>query len=196
MASVLLPAVLGGCGNRTAQNRDAGKDALTTPAPTDAGAETSVVMSPGFADAGGPSDEDLPPSNPPEFTTRLQHLFEAISQNKPELAADILFPRDAFLAAKDVGDPARLWEQKVLLNFSHDVSQLHKKIHGSDRVEIQSFEIGHAVTQVVPKKHDFKKQLWRVKKSKVTYLLNGKHEELWIAEMTSWRGAWYVTNLR
>ncbi len=187
--------VLGGCGNRTVQNRDAGKDAA--PPPMDAGAETSVVVvGPSLADAGGPSDEDMPPSNPPEFTTRLQHLFEAVSQNKPELAADILFPRDAFMSAKDVSDPARLWEQKILLNFAHDVAQLHKKIHGSDHVEISSFELGHAVTQLTPRKHDFKKALWRVKKSRVTYLLNGKREELTIAEMTSWRGAWYVSNLR
>ncbi len=166
--------------------------------PSDAGVvpESSVSVAPSFADAGGPSDEDMPPSNPPELTVRLQHLFEAISQNKAELAADILFPRDAFMQVKDVSDPARLWESKILLNFAHDLSQAHKKVHGTDRIEIVSFELGHQVTQVVPKKRDFKKPLWRVKKSRVTYLLNGKREELLIAEMTSWRGAWYVSNLR
>ena len=59
-----------------------------------------------------------------------------------------------------------------------------------------SFELGHSVVQITPKKRDFKKPLWRVKHSKLTFTIDGKTRHLDIAEMTAWRGAWYVTRLR
>jgi hypothetical protein len=59
-----------------------------------------------------------------------------------------------------------------------------------------SFELGHAVIQVTPKKRDWKRPLWRVQRSKITFTLDGRTQRIEIAEMTSWRGNWYVTKLR
>jgi hypothetical protein len=49
--------------------------------------------------------------------------------------------------------------------------------------------------QIVPKKHGWKKPLWRVKHSKLTFVIEGKTHRVDIGEMVAWRGAWYVTRL-
>ncbi|MDF2694395.1 MAG: hypothetical protein K0S65_2778 [Labilithrix sp.] len=141
-------------------------------------------------------DTAMPAATGEDLQTRMRHLLEAISQNNPDLAGDALFPRDGYIAAKDVADPQKAWEKKVSIAFRRSVERTHKKMKGSEHAKFVSFELGHSVVQLTPKKKDFKKPLWRVKHSKLTFTIDGKTRHLEIAEMTAWRGAWYVTRLR
>ena len=147
---------------------------------------------------GGPSEADLvmPPVTSEELPLRMRHLLEAIAQNNPDLANDALFPRDAYIATRDSADPQKAWEKRLSGAFHRAVERTHKRMKGMDGAKFVSFELGHSITQVSPKKHDFKRPLWRVKHSKLTFTLEGKERHLDVAEMTAWRGAWYVTRLR
>ena len=73
---------------------------------------------------------------------------------------------------------------------------IHRRSKGIEDAQFVAFELGHAVLQITPKKHDWKRPLWRVFRSKITYVIDGRTQRLEIAEMTSWRGNWYVTKLR
>jgi hypothetical protein len=151
-------------------------------------------------DAGSAAEDVAMPSTSPqsteELTIRMRHLLEAIAQNNSDLAGDALFPRDAFIAAKDGPDPQKLWEKKIAGNFRHQLERTHKHMKGIDHARFVSFELGHQIVQLTPKKKDFKRPLWRVKHSKLTFTIDGKTKHVDIAEMTAWRGAWYVTRLR
>jgi hypothetical protein len=138
----------------------------------------------------------MPAATSDELSTRMRHLAEAIAQDNPELAADALLPRDAYLSAFDATDPGKVWDRKVGGVFRKQVHFAHKRLKGSDKATFVSFEIGRAITQVTPKKHGLKLPLWRVKRSKVNLSIDGKAHKLDIAEMVSWRGAWYVAKLR
>ena len=116
-------------------------------------------------------------------------------QDNPDLAGDVLFPRDAFIQTKDLTDPQKAWEKKVSGSFRRSVALLHKRLK-ADQAKFVSFELGHSVVQITPKKKDWKRPLWRVKHSKLSFTVDGKTRHLDIAEMTAWRGAWYVTRLR
>ena len=144
----------------------------------------------------GPADEGLPSSNSPDLPVRGRHLLEAIARDNAELAMDIVFPRDAFAAARDLPDPAKAWEKKLFSMFEKDVHVMSKRLKGADHAQEVSFELGHSVTQIAPKRKDWKKPLWRVKHSKLSFTLDGKTQRIEIAEMTSYRGAWYITKLR
>ncbi len=151
------------------------------------------------ADAGdgnGYEDTAMPASSGEDLQNRMRHLLEAISQNNADLASDALFPRDAYVAVRDSADPRKAWDKKVSGGFRRSVERMHKRIKGAQRARFVSFELGHSVVQITPKKRDFKKPLWRVKHSKLTFTIDGKLRHLDIAEMTAWRGAWYVTRLR
>lgn len=180
---------------------DGGVDAsLTRPSPgaptlTDGGIADSGLTFTGAAVDAGPPDDALPPPGAPDLATRGKHLLEAITQDNAELGNDFLFPRDAFVAARDVTEPAKLWEKKTLPSFQRDVRTMHKRLKGKE-AQFVSFEIGQAITRIVPKRRDYKKALWRVKHSKLLFTVDGKPQRIEIGEMVSWRGAWYITKLR
>ncbi len=166
-----------------AGSRDGGKEA---------GSDASASLA---ADAGSP-DEILPPSSSEEMTARARHLLEAIAHDSPELATDIVFPRDAYLTTRDSSDPGKAWDAKVTGVFQRNVHAFHKRTRGVEKAQFVSFELGHSVQQAPPKKREWKKPLWRVKRSRITYTIDGRTQRVEIAEMIGYRGAWYVTKLR
>jgi hypothetical protein len=174
----------------------AGPDASSLSIRSDAAIlDAAPDVSAGAADA-GPPDEPLPPSTSDEMTTRIKHLFEAIAHDNPDLGTDMIFPRDAYLSARDSADPGKAWDNKLAGSFRKNVHALHKRTSGIEKAQFVSFELGHSVQQGTPKKRDWKRPLWRVRHSRLTFTVDGKTQRIDIGEMTSWKGAWYVTKLR
>lgn len=150
----------------------------------------------GPPDSGALEDTAMPASSGDDLQTRMRHLLEAIAQNNPDLGGDALFPREGYVAARDVTDPQKAWDKNVSSTFRRSVERMHKRMKGVEHAKFVSFELGHSIVQLTPKKKDFKRPLWRVKHSKLTFTIDGKTRHLDIGEMTAWRGAWYVTRLR
>lgn len=142
------------------------------------------------------ADDALPTFSSDELTTRARHLLEAIQKDDPSLATDIVFPRDAYLAVKDVPDPGKHWDSKILGAFKSQVHALHRHTKGVDHAIFTSFELGQPAAEALPKKHDLKRMLWRSKRSRLGFTIDGKPAHFDILEMTGWRGAWYVTKLK
>jgi len=176
----------------SAAGADAAVDDAGRPVATDAGDARAPFA---VVDAGGADDTAIPPTASEELTTRAKHLLEAIAAGNPDLAVDIVFPRDGYIAARDTTDAAKLWDKKVSAIFKKQVGHLHKK-KGIDRAQFVSIELGHSVTQIAPHRHDWKKPVWRVKGSHLAYMIDGKPFKVPIAEMVAYKGAWYVTRLR
>lgn len=191
---VVLAAAALSCGEKagTAAPADAG-EAASLARPSDGGAREGGASA--HADA-GVEDTAMPPPPNAELEARMRHLLEAVAQNNPDLAGDVVFPRDAYAATKDLPDPQKAWDKRVSGAFRRAVERTHKRTHGIESAKFVSFELGRSLSQLTPKKKDFKKPLWRVKHSKLTFSLDGKPRHLDIAEMTAWRGSWYVTRLR
>jgi hypothetical protein len=185
-AVVPLALVLVGCkGSRAAP--DAGADAqLVSDAAVEAAVEASALGE-------VPSDDEIPPTSSDELTTRAKHLLEAIAKDAPDLAVDIEFPREGWMATRDAADPGKEWDDHVDERFRHSV---HVLARHSDGAQFISLELGHAVVQVTPKRHGWKKPLWTVHGTRLTYVVDGHTRTIVIHEIIAWRGAWYVTRLR
>ncbi|MEA2752653.1 MAG: hypothetical protein QOI41_6796 [Myxococcales bacterium] len=192
-APLALACAIVGCGDRSNAAAPDGGDSAILARAKDAGPEGGAAA----ADS-GVSEADLlmPPATSDELPLRMRHLLEAIAQNNPDLANDALFPRDAYISTRDAADPQKAWEKRLSGAFHRAVERTHKRIKGMENAKFVSFEIGHSITQLTPRKHDFKRPLWRMKHAKLTFTIEGKQRHLDIAEMTAWRGAWYVTRLR
>jgi hypothetical protein len=143
-----------------------------------------------------PPDDSIPPASSEDLTVRARHLLEAIAKDNSDLGADILFPRDGWLATRDAADPGKDWDRRVAGPFRRSVHSLSHGRESLDRAQQVTLEIGHTVVQVTPRKHAWKKALWTVHGSRLTYVVDGHTRTLSIREMTAWRGAWYVTRLR
>jgi hypothetical protein len=141
-------------------------------------------------------DDALPPSESDDLTIRARHLLEAIAKDDPSLATDFVFPRDAYLVARDAADPGKQWDTKVMGAFQKQVHLLHKRTNGVERAQFTSFEIGQPIGQVVPKRRDLRLTLWRVRHSRLSFAIDGKAARFDLGDLTSWRGAWYVMQVR
>jgi hypothetical protein len=188
LLGIALVLTLVRCTPRTSAASDAGP--LST---ADAGKDAAEASAP--PEAGIP-DDALPPSESDDLTTRARHLLEAIAKDDPSLATDIVFPRDAYLVAKDAPDPGKQWDTKVMGAFQKQVHLLHKRMSGIDHAQFASFEIGPAIAQAVPKRRDLRMTLWRVRHSRLNFAIDGKAARFDLGDLTSWRGAWYVMQLR
>ena len=186
----LALASCGSCQDGVGAATDAAADAR----PKDAARDVAAMQDAEPADS-GPTDDAMPPSSSAELSTRARHLLEAIAQDNADLATDILFPRDAWNQARDGQDPSKVWDSKIKPGFAANIHTWAKQ-KDMARAQFVSFEIGKTVTQIEPKKKEWKKPLWQVKHSKLSFTVDGQARHLEIAEMVGWRGAWYVTHLR
>jgi len=147
-------------------------------------------------DAGAPPDDSIPATSSDELTARARHLLEALGKGDPVLASDIVFPRDGWLALRDEADPGRDWSKRMDGPFEKAVRAVARHHRELDRAQFVSIDLGHAVVQATPRRHGWKKPLWTVHGSRLTYAVDGHTRTVAIREMTAWRGAWYVTRLR
>lgn len=158
---------------------------------SEAGDASDAAAATDAEDGARPSDATLA-----ELNARMRHLVEAIAQDNPDLAQDVLFPKDAFAATHEAKDAHREWTKKIAKPFQKAVSRLHAQKKGAERAKFSAFSLGAAPREVSPKRGELKRSLWRVKHSRLDITIDGKTLPIEIAEMTSWRGNWYVTRLR
>jgi len=107
-----------------------------------------------------------------------------------------MFPRDGWLSTRESADPGKEWERRVAAPFRraiHALSRHHAEYEGAQSVSI---ELGSAMSQATPKRRGWKKPLWIVHESRLTFVIDGRSRTLRIREMVAWRGAWYVTRVR
>jgi hypothetical protein len=149
----------------------------------------------GAAPDAAPADDAIPPTSSDELAVRARHLLEAIAQNNGELASDILFPRDGWVATRDATDPGKEWEKRVAHPFQRALRVLSHRHHDLERAQFASLELGHSMTQATPRRHGWQKPLWIVSGSRLTFVVDGRTRTLPVREMVAWRGAWYVTRL-
>jgi hypothetical protein len=208
-ASVALVATLGACrsGRVAAGATEAGIAATGTAAATaaseaargdaaDGDAPRAEAAAPAAGSPSSPPDDAAPPVAGGELTGRVRHLLEAIGRDDATLAADILFPRDGWMATRDAPDPGKDWDRHVAAPFRKGLHALGRRHHGLDHAQLASIDLGASVTQTTPRRRGWKKALWTVQGSRITFVVDGRTQTLAIREMTAWRGAWYVTRLR
>ena len=144
----------------------------------------------------GTADDAMPEASSADLTNRARHLLEAIAKSSPDLALDMLFPREGYIGARDAPDPGKLWDVKLKPAYEAQVKRAAKRTKGMDRAVFVSFELGKSISRIVPKKKEWKAQLWRVKRSSITFTIDGKAHRMEVAELVAWRGNWYLAKLR
>jgi hypothetical protein len=149
---------------------------------------------------GGALSERLdaaPPGPVDELQARAKKLFEAIQKDEPEIAMAMFFPREPFLALKDVKDPSAYWD-KLVKEYKAHIHSYHKKLgKKGNEAEFESLELNPKTQVFVAPKKEFNKAGYnKVTKSKIKYKLKGKSRTLDVATMIDHENKWYVTHLK
>lgn len=166
--------------------RDAGPTALTPPALRDA---EGVPL---------PQTEAEPSSSSPWFEAGVRALFQAIQADDPALAEGFFFPLVAYEQVKDVKDPKRDWERRLMANFRRDVHDYHKRL-GPDPEGARFIGVELAKERMrwmKPRSEGNKLGYYRVTRNRLRYqTAQGKPASLELTSLISWRGEWYLVHL-
>lgn len=144
-----------------------------------------------------PLDAGAPPAPVDELQARAKKLFEAIQKDEPEIAMAMFFPREPFLALKDVKDPSAYWD-KLVKEYKAHIHSHHKKLgKKAAECEFEVLELNPKTQVYVAPKKEFNKTGYnKVTKSKLKYKLKGKTKTLDVATMIDHDSKWYVTHLK
>ncbi len=152
--------------------------------------------------AGGPTADAgaldaAPPTPVDDLQDRAKKLFEAIQKDEPELAMALFFPRETYVANKDVKDPGAAWD-KLQKQYKLAIHGYHKKLgKKAAEAEFEGLELNpKSQIYVAPKKEANKAGYNKVTKSKLKYKVAGKSKTLDVAVMIDNESKWYVTLLK
>jgi len=145
-----------------------------------------------------PQTEADPSESSPWFQAGLRALFRAIQADDPKLAEAFFFPLAAYEQVKDVKDPKRDWERRLLANFRRDIHDYHARL-GPDAAGARfvGVELNAARKKwMKPRSEGNKLGYFRVTRNRLRYEdAKGKAASLEITSLISWRGEWYLVHL-
>ncbi|MGZ5968096.1 MAG: hypothetical protein ACXWP4_10555 [Polyangiales bacterium] len=161
-----------------------------------ASASSSVDLAGADGGLGAPLDTGVAPAVD-ELQARAKKLFEAIQKDEPEIAMAMFFPREPFLAVKDVKDASAYWD-KLVKEYKAAIHGYHKKLgKKADSAEFDALELNTKTQVYVAPKKEFNKTGYnKITKSKLKYKVGGKSKSFEIATMIDSDAKWYVTHLR
>jgi hypothetical protein len=129
-----------------------------------------------------------------DFEPRLRLLFEAIVQDKPALAADVFFPRDAFLQVKAMQNPGRYWD-RLRARFELDIHALHKSVGDLKQARYERFELSKRGGLVAPGDEGNALSYWASRHSFLHYRVGAQLRKLEVRVAITWQSRWYVIHL-
>jgi len=145
-----------------------------------------------------PQTEDKPRTDSAFFTAAAARLFDAIVKDDADLALPFFFPVAAYEQVKDVQNPSRDWQQRLVRLFRRDVHDYHKAL-GRRRNEAKfvRLEVPEARAEwMKPGREGNRLGYFRVLRSRLIYTdHDGKERSLEVTSLISWRGEWYVVHL-
>jgi hypothetical protein len=180
--------------------KDAGGD---TAAPLDAGVEGATLASKAPALVGPDGKplgqtEERPSEASAWFREATAALFRAIKADDPKLAEAFFFPLAAYEQVKDVKDPKRDWERRLIAAFRRDVHDYHRRLgKDPDKASLQGLELSTERTKwMKPRSEGNKLGYFRVTRNRLRYTNGaGREATLEVTSLISWRGEWYLVHL-
>jgi len=167
----------------------------TGPTTTSGGTTTTTAAA---SDPGAlPQTDERPSASGPTFAAGVEGLWEAIRQDKPELAMPFFFPESAYLQVKAISDPAGDYQNRLIANYEQDIHTLHAQL-GANAANAKYVGITVPDDQAVfvqPGEESNKGTYWRVYGTTMQYQVDGQSGSFPVTSLISWRGEWYVVHL-
>jgi len=155
----------------------------TTPTTTDVGALVQTT--------------DRPTSTGTDVAAGGEALWNAIVDDKPDLAMPFFFPRSAYHQVKILRDPDKDWQSRLVDSYTQDIHALHQTL-GTQVADAKliGIEIPDGAARWINPHEEYNKiGYWRVYGSTLNYKIAGKTVRVPIYSLISWRGTWYIVHL-
>jgi hypothetical protein len=156
---------------------------------------------PALLDSSGkplPQTSDRPSTQSTTFGARMALLGEAISSGDANVALPAFFPSVAYAQVKDIPNPERDWEARLVSAFRRDIAEYAKKLgKQAPHASLVSVEVPEQSAKLMkPGSEGNRVPYYRVLRSKLHFRsASGREASLELTSMISWRGEWYVVHL-
>jgi hypothetical protein len=160
-------------------------------------AQWPVVVPVPAATAGLHQTRARPPAHSAVFQAEMTDLWAGVVSGRPDLAMPGFFPLVAYEQVKAIADPAADWRNRLVAEFTADVTAAHHLIGRAARnatllrVVVPEQQAGWIDPGVCYNGVGY----WHVAGARVVYRLGGQVRSFGIASLISWRGRWYVVHL-
>lgn len=145
-----------------------------------------------------PQTDVEPTTSSPWFEAGVRAVFRAIVEDDPAIAEPFFFPLAGYQQVKDVQDPKRDWERRLIAHFRRDVHDYHKRLgKQAAGARFIGLELPKGKTRwMKPHTEGNKLGYFRVTHSRLRYETgDGKPASLEVTSLISWRGEWYLVHL-
>jgi hypothetical protein len=141
-------------------------------------------------------DLQVPPPRPElgNAQDKARRLFEAIRDDRPELAADFFFPKDAFVVLKKGPDPARYWE-RLAARYRADIHALHRAHPELGDATFERLELSRRGGFVGVGEEGNHLPYWASRHSSLYYRVGKRARAIEVRVMITWDDCWYITHL-
>jgi hypothetical protein len=145
----------------------------------------------------GDQTRDKPAAKSPTLDARAQAVFNAVIQDKPELARSAFFPVAAYEKVKAVGNPAADWRRRLIAAYDRDIRDLHVALGPkAERAKFVGLDVPNERAKWVEPGEEYNKLgYYRVYGTKLRYEVDGRERSFPVKSLISWRGEWYVVHL-
>ena len=207
-AAVTTAALLaGGCGGSGATGTARDAAAGTGKAQVKAGAAASPKASPKAPatpatpptiDPGTlPQTSTLPGDQDARFRAGAQDLWQAIVQDKPQLAHPFFFPLPAYQQVKAIWNPAEDYQDRLIAWYDLDIQAAHDYLGpAAADARFVSMDVPEADAAWIEPGVEYNKgSYYRVYGTRLNYEVGGHEASIGVFSLISWRGEWYVVHL-
>lgn len=187
------PAVRPAPAHSAAPAQDRLEARAKTPAPSPSASASALAVDPGTL----PQTRTLPGDQDAQFQAGAHALWEAIVQDRPELARPFFFPLSAYQQVKAIWNPADDYQNRLLTWYALDIEAAHAHL-GADAASAKF--VGVQVPEgnaewIEPGVEYNKGSYYRVYGTRLDYRINGRDASIGVFSLISWRGEWYVVHL-
>jgi hypothetical protein len=154
-----------------------------------------------LVDANGkplPQTDARPSAKSATFEARMRLLARAVTTGDADAALPTFFPAVAYAQVKDIPQPEKDWEHRLVAAFRRDIAEYHAKL-GADAAKavLVAVEVPENKAKFMkPGSEGNRVGYYRVLRSTVTFKKpDGKEQSFELTSMISWRGEWYVVHL-
>jgi hypothetical protein len=145
-----------------------------------------------------PQTDDGPSTTSPSLGARLRLLARGIALGDADIALPAFFPAVAYAQVKDIPEPERDWESRLVRAFRRDIAEYHKKLGpNAAQATLAGVKVDGARAKFMkPGSEGNRVGYYRVLRSQLLFRLpSGEVRGLELTSMISWRGEWYVVHL-
>ena len=160
-------------------------------------ASAAPVAAPAIDPGTLPQTHVLPGDQDAQFQAGARDLWQAIVQDKPQIAHPFFFPLSAYKQVKAIWNPAEDYQNRLIAWYDLDIQAAHDHLGSAAAgARFVGVDVPEGDAEWIEPGVEYNKgSYYRVYGSRLNYEVGGHAASIGVFSLISWRGEWYDVHL-